>query len=69
MFHPGLRVPSVHCDQNEVVTKYNQISQHPLHELLQHKKPSGIYAIELVKLIDKMDKFLLAESFSIQEPN
>ena len=48
----------VHCDQNEVVTKDNQISTSPAwtEEGLQDGKPCGIYVIELMKLIEKVNK-------------
>ena len=32
---PVQTVPSVHCDQNEAVTKDNQNTQHALHDLMK----------------------------------
>ena len=54
---PVQTVPSVQIDQNEAIAKDNQIPQHPLPELIKFysTRNSGIYAIELMRLTDKVD--------------
>ena len=70
VFQDCLTMPSVHCDQNGTVTEgqANLIASLKWTEkLLQGEKPSGIYAIELMKLIGKGDTIHISGKVWIQD--
>ena len=64
VFRDCLTVTTVHFDENRAVSKENQILQHPLHQLVKCCKTiNPLVCIELMKLVDEVDKIYISGMF------